>query len=113
MESDTVEKIADTGSRKIYMLAHDAPRYWLRSVLAGMYLTIVVLVYWMLVDNLHDSPFGKVIASAFFGVGLSIIVFTNAELFTSNNMYLAVSSNAGRTSWWQTGMCGQYAGWVI
>jgi nitrite transporter NirC len=102
MEADTVEQAAASGDKKIRLLAHDAPRYWLRSMLAGMYLTIVVLIYWSLTNNLHDSPFGKVIASAFFGVGLSIIVFTNSELFTSNNMYLAVSSGAHRTTWRQT-----------
>ena len=102
MEQEFVEKAAASGQAKIHMLEHDAPRYWLRSILAGMYLTIVVLVYWCLVENLHDTGMGKVIASAFFGVGLSIIVFTNAELFTSNNMYLAISAGARRTSWKQT-----------
>jgi nitrite transporter NirC len=33
-----------------------------------------------------------------------MIVFTNTELFTSNNMYLAVSSVEGRTSWRQAGL---------
>ncbi|MEC5384856.1 formate/nitrite transporter family protein [Uliginosibacterium sp. H3] len=102
MDTDTVEKAVTTGRRKISLLTDDAPRYWLRSVLAGMYLSIVVIVFWTLTQNLHDSPFGKVIASAFFGVGLSIIVFTNSELFTSNNMYLAASSGAHRTTWRQT-----------
>ena len=35
-------------------------------------------------------------------MGLIIIVFTNTELFTSNNMYLTVSSREGRTNWKQT-----------
>ena len=43
-------------------------------------------------QNLHDISMGAVIASGFFGVGLMIIVFTNTELFTSNNMYLTISS---------------------
>lgn len=94
-----VEKAADTGLRKVALLSDDPARYMTRSVLAGMYLSIVLFVFWSLSHNLHDTPFGKVIASAFFGVGLTIIVFTNAELFTSNNMYLAVSSAEGRTNW--------------
>lgn len=73
-----------------------------RSVLAGMYLTIVVFLFWALSHNLQTSVYGKVLAAAFFGVGLSVIVFTNAELFTSNNMYLAVSSAEGKTGWGQT-----------
>lgn len=97
-----VEKSAASGARKVSMLERDPPRYLVRAILAGMYLSIVVFVYWCLGHDLHSSPFGKVIASAFFGVGLSIIVFTNAELFTSNNMYLAVSSAEGHTTWFKT-----------
>ncbi|WP_018609732.1 formate/nitrite transporter family protein [Uliginosibacterium gangwonense] len=97
-----VEKAADSGLRKVSLLNEDPARYMTRSVLAGMYLSIVLFVFWSLMHNLHDTPYGKVVASAFFGVGLTIIVFTNAELFTSNNMYLAVSSAEGRTKWGQT-----------
>ncbi len=97
-----VEKAADSGVRKMALLQTDPGRYMVRSILAGMYLTIVVFLFWVLIYNLQDSPFGRVIASAFFGVGLSVIVFTNAELFTSNNMYLAVSSAEGKTSWGKT-----------
>lgn len=97
-----VEKAADSGLRKVSLLQTDPGRYLTRSVLAGMYLSIVLFVFWSLMHNLHDVSFGKVAASAFFGVGLTIIVFTNAELFTSNNMYLAVSSAEGQTSWSQS-----------
>ena len=96
-----VEKAAATGVGKINLLQDDPLRYMLRSVGAGMGLTLVVFVFWVLKQNLHDISLGPVIASGFFGVGLMIIVFTNTELFTSNNMYLTVSSAEGRTSWRQ------------
>ncbi len=102
IDRDYVEKAAESGVRKLSLLHHDPGRYLTRSVLAGMQLSIVLFVFWSLSYNLHDVSIGKVIASAFFGVGLTIIVFTNAELFTSNNMYLAVSSAEGRTSWSQS-----------
>ena len=99
-----VEKAADAGVGKINLLQDDPLRYMLRSVGAGMGLTLVVFVFWVLKQNLHDISIGAVIASGFFGVGLMIIVFTNTELFTSNNMYLAVSSVEGRTSWRQAAL---------
>lgn len=102
VERPIVEKSAASGLRKISLLERDPGRYILRAILAGMYLSIVVMVYWSLGNNLGGTPWGKVIASAFFGVGLSVIVFTHAELFTSNNMYLAVSSAEGKTTWMQT-----------
>lgn len=94
-----VEKAAAVGAAKIELLLGDPARYLLRSVGAGMGLTLVVFVFWVLKQNLHDISLGPVIAAAFFGVGLTIIVFTNTELFTSNNMYLAVSSAEGQTGW--------------
>ena len=99
-----VEKAADAGAGKVRLLQLDARRYLLRSVGAGMGLTLVVFVFWVLTQNLSDISLGKVIAAGFFGVGLTIVVFTNTELFTSNNMYLTVSSAEGRTSWKQTGL---------
>src|SRR6476620_7169748 len=97
-----VVKAADAGAGKVSLLQEDPVRYLLRAVGAGMGLTIVVFAFWVLKQNLHDISMGAVIASGFFGVGLTIIVFTNTELFTSNNMYLTVSSAEGRTSWKQT-----------
>src|SRR6266567_1432304 len=67
-----------------YRLLTTSPgRYLVRSILAGMYLSIVVFIYWLLLDNLAGTAFGKVVASGFFGVGLVMIVLTNTELFTS------------------------------
>jgi nitrite transporter NirC len=91
IESPVVEKVAASGVKKSRSLEDDPLRYVLRSILAGMYLTLVGFVFWSLMNNLGASPFGKVIASGFFGVGLSVIIFTNAELFTSNTMYMVVA----------------------
>jgi nitrite transporter len=99
-----VVKAADAGVGKVTLLQEDPLRYMLRAIGAGMGLTIVVFTFWVLKQNLRDISMGAVIASGFFGVGLMIIVFTNTELFTSNNMYLTVSSREGRTSWRQAAL---------
>ncbi|MDD3289243.1 MAG: formate/nitrite transporter family protein [Alphaproteobacteria bacterium] len=102
MEKHPIQIAATSGLNKSSMLDQEMCQYMLRSVLAGLYLGIIVFLYWSLLQNLSGSPFGKVVASLFFGVGLFIIVITGAELFTSNNMYMTISSLAGRTSWKQT-----------
>ncbi|HEX5127495.1 MAG TPA: formate/nitrite transporter family protein [Rhodocyclaceae bacterium] len=94
-----LEKMIAGAHGKVALLDAAPGRYGLRAVLAGMYLAIVVMVFWSLVQDLGGSPFGKVLASAFFGVGLCIIVFTQTELFTSNVMYMAMSSFAHSTRW--------------
>ncbi|HEX2826188.1 MAG TPA: formate/nitrite transporter family protein [Burkholderiales bacterium] len=104
MDRVHVEKAAHAGAFKVGLLQRDIARYVLRSIGGGAGLTIVVFAFWSLNHNLADISLGKAIAAAFFGVGLTIIVFTNTELFTSNNMYLTVSSSEGRTSWKQTGL---------
>jgi nitrite transporter NirC len=104
IDREHVEKAAAAGFGKVNLLQDDPPRYLLRSVGAGMGLTLVVFVFWVLKQNLRDISLGAVIASGFFGVGLMIVVFTNTELFTSNNMYLTVSSAEGRTTWRQAAL---------
>lgn len=100
-EHESAIKAVESGEAKVRLLTHQPARYLLRSILAGLYLSLVVMVFWALQQGLSSTPFGKVIASAFFGVGLSVIVFTQSELFTSNCFYLAISSHAERTSWKQ------------
>jgi nitrite transporter NirC len=104
IDRGVVEKATEAGVGKVSLLQEDPLRYMLRAVGAGMGLTLVVFVFWTLKQNLHETPAGPIIASGFFGVGLVIIVFTNTELFTSNNMYLAVSSAEGRTTWKQAAL---------
>lgn len=100
-EHESAIKAVESGEQKVRLLTRQPARYLLRSILAGLYLSLVVMVFWALQQGLSSTPLGKVIASAFFGVGLSVIVFTQSELFTSNCFYLAISSHAERTSWRQ------------
>jgi len=102
METQLIEKLEHSGEKKISLLKNFPAKYWLRAVMAGMYLTIVGFVYWSLLNNISDPATGKLLGSLFFGVGLTIIIFTNSELFTSNNMYLVVSSLKGKTRWQDT-----------
>ncbi len=119
VERQIIQNAVAAGVRKVALKDEHILHYFLRAALAGLYLGIIVFLYWNLAQNLSGSPFGKVIASLSFGLGLFVIIVTNSELFTSNNMYLTVSSLAKRTSWTQTlrlwGVCwlGNLAGSVL
>ncbi len=102
MEQHIIQTAVAAGVRKVTLKNEHILHYLLRSVLAGLYLGLIVFLFWSLMQNLHETPFGKVVASLFFGVGLFVIIVTNSELFTSNNMYLTFSSLAKQTSWMQT-----------
>ena len=102
MDITLFQNTIESGLKKSKQLEDYAIPYFIKSMLAGLYLGIVVFIYWNLSQNLSASPFGKVIASLFFGVGLYIIVITGAELFTGNNMFMTLSSLSKKTSWTQT-----------
>lgn len=102
MDTSPFSISVELGLNKSKLLEKSISQYFVKSMLAGLYLGIVVFIYWSLCQNLHESPFGKVLSSAFFGVGLFIIVITGAELFTGNNMFMTLSSLSGKTSWKQT-----------
>ncbi|MFA5041771.1 MAG: formate/nitrite transporter family protein [Bdellovibrionales bacterium] len=102
MELQIIQNAIAAGVRKVTLRKEHIGHYLMRSMLAGLYLGLIVFLFWNLSNNLAASPFGKVVASLFFGVGLFVIIITNSELFTSNNMFLTVSSLAGHTSWAQT-----------
>jgi nitrite transporter len=53
-----VTKAAGVGAGKASLLQEDPLRYMLRAVGAGMGLTVVVFVFWVLKDNLHDISIG-------------------------------------------------------
>lgn len=98
MDASPFAKTVAYSEKKAAMIDHDVSRYLVRSVLAGLYLSLICFLYWSLLTGLAASPFGKVVASLFFGVGLCIIVFTGAELFTSNALYMTAGSLSGRAT---------------
>lgn len=99
MDTDPFAKALTSAEKKVDLLNQSVLRYNLSSLQAGAYLTIVGVVFWTMRESFGDVPLGRLVSSLFFGVGLSTIVFTGTELFTSNNFYLAVSSLMGKTKW--------------
>lgn len=102
MSLNPYKKCVEAGELKSLLLEQNGGGYVLRALLAGAYLTIIGFAFWAIRQTFGADPSGRMISSLFFGVGLSIIVFTGTELFTSNNMYLTASTLARRTSWAQT-----------
>lgn len=114
--SDAYSKAVASGEKKIKQLNQSPERYVMSAVLAGAYLTIVGFVFWSIRQYFGADPSGRLISSLFFGVGLSVIIFTGTELFTSNNMYMTISTMERKTSWadtvrlWVVCWLGNFAG---
>jgi len=102
MEKHAVEYARTAAGKKIRLMNTQPLPYLVRSMLAGLYLALICFLFWQLKNNLATTPFGNMIASLFFGVGLFVIIVTGSELFTSNAMYMTHASLARVTTWTQT-----------
>ena len=102
MEKQAIATAKASAQKKIKLFETQPLAYLVRSLMAGLYLSLICYLYWQLKDSLAPTGFGSFIASMFFGIGLYIIIITGSELFTSNAMYMTSGSLFRLTSWRQT-----------
>lgn len=88
-------------AKKVELLDRDLPRFAVRAVLAGVYLTIATAFAGVAAQAVnHTVPgLGFLVFSFFFGIGLFAIVALNAELATGNMMYGSYGATTGQISW--------------
>lgn len=91
--SPLMDKIVDNSRKKIDLLETSPSRYIYRSMLACMYLTLGTAISVIIADKVdHFAPgLGKTFYGFLFSLGLLMIVYMNAELGTSNMMYMSAS----------------------
>ena len=83
-------KTASGAESKTAMLRNNPSGYFILSMLAGAYIGIGVLLAFTLGGQLEGAPYTKLIMGLSFGVALSLVVMAGAELFTGNNMVMAM-----------------------
>ncbi|MFV0341669.1 MAG: formate/nitrite transporter family protein [Anaerocolumna sp.] len=64
-------------------------RYFIASMLAGMFVGFGILLIFSIGGYLTGYPFAKIIMGACFGIALSLVVMAGSELFTGNNMIMS------------------------
>ena len=84
------DKTSTGAVSKSSMLAKDPLGYFVLSMLAGAYIGIGVLLAFTIGGQLQGAPYTKVVMGLSFGVALSLVVMAGAELFTGNNMVMAM-----------------------
>lgn len=92
MYLESVMNISQAAKLKIEYLKRSTLAYITASILAGTYIGIgVVLVFAIgAPPAVADSVFTKLLMGVSFGIALTLVVFAGAELFTGNNMFMAV-----------------------
>lgn len=92
-------KTANGSLSKTGMLKKDPFGYFILSMLAGAYIGIGVLLAFTVGGQLSGAPYTKVVMGCLFGVALSLVVMAGAELFTGNNMVMAMGVLDKKIRW--------------
>lgn len=103
---ETVQSIIHAVAMKEVMLDKAMPRYILKSMLSGFLLTIVTVFMLAMKTQMAGALPGVVnlMGATAFSIALVFIVLTQAELLTSNFMYMTVglyyrTVSFGKTMW--------------
>jgi len=94
--SDTLRTVGEVAAKKAAFLRENPVGYFVSAMMAGAYVGVGVFLVFIIGAPLAkaDSPWLKTIMGASFAVALSLVVFAGAELFTGNNLVMAVG-------WWR------------
>ncbi len=86
---EEVKKIAEIASGKVSFMKNNKLGFALSSLLAGIFIGIGVLLIVSIGGHIPPAP-AKIIMGASFAVALSLVIAAGAELFTGNNMIMAL-----------------------
>ena len=104
MEKETLDKICASAVSKRDLLEDHFTHYVLRAMLAGAYIGFALILSFTVGQFFYEvhSPAAYVMMALFFGVAFILIVYGGGELFTSNTMYMTMSSMKKVTTWKET-----------
>lgn len=115
---DTLDKFAAATVVKLQAAGASGFRYFVSSMQAGLYVGIGVITILSVGAPLQaaGSPLVKLVMAASFGVALTLVIFAGSELFTGNNMIMAIGCFRRQCRWGSVlkawGLCyaGNFAG---
>lgn len=92
MFQEEVKALGNLAAKKTSLMKTRPLAYLTLSMLAGIYVGIGVLLIFTIGGLLSDSGFPgtKILMGVSFGIALSLVVMAGSELFTGNNLVMAV-----------------------
>jgi len=99
-----VKKLTDAAENKIKIMDNSVFRYFILSMLAGIYVGFGVMLVFSIGAPLSSLGSGitKAVMGASFGVALTLVIFAGSELFTGNNMVMVIGSLNKKVTWIKT-----------
>lgn len=89
-----IDTAAGAAANKAEVLNKHFGKYFLRSVMAGFYIVVATLLSNVSAAVLYQveayRPFAKLTGALLFSIAIILIVFIGGELFTGNNMTMAL-----------------------
>ena len=105
MTEETVTEAAGAAATKARYLFSNPLGYLILSMLAGIYVGFGIVLIFALGAPLlaANSPAAKLAMGASFGIALSLVIVAGSELFTGNNMVMAIGLLRRTVSPWAVG----------
>lgn len=85
-----VESVGVASEKKIQLLKRNFLGYFISAMLAGVYVGFGVILVFGIGSCIVNNPMIKVVMGLSFGVTLSLVVIAGGELFTGNNLVMAM-----------------------
>jgi len=104
MVYETIELCNNAAAKKVEFLKSSILRYFLLSMLAGIYVGFGIVLIFSVAGPLQGTGSGafKALMGASFGVALILVIFAQSELFTGNNMIMTIGSLSKKVTWLKT-----------
>lgn len=101
MNQEDQLKISAAARKKADLANKYLGKYFLQSVLAGFYIVVAVILSNVVAAVLMETfpQWGKLLSSFLFAIAIILIVFVGGELFTGNNMTMAIGAYNKKVTW--------------
>lgn len=119
MSDNTINALANAAVAKGGNSQRNPLRYFVSSAMAGIYVGLGILLILTIGAQVAGSPFTKTLMGVSFGIALSLVIVTAADLFTGNNLVMTVGLVTRRTTLrdagrvWGLSFIGNFVGAIL
>ena len=121
MLTKDVEILAGAAAGKASVCSNNPGKFFIRSVMAGFFIVVATILSNVSAAVLYSTypQFGRLLGAFLFSIAIILIVFIGGELFTGNNMTMAMGAYNGSCSWkdvlkvWIVSYIGNFVGAFI
>lgn len=98
-----IEKISSMAVKKKNLVEKEPVKYLFRSIVAGFYIIVATILSYTIGALLYPKypEISKIMVAFCFATAIMLIYFLQSELFTGNNLVMAMGAYEKKTTWLQ------------